>query len=107
MLVPGICNWLLPLQFFVANQILYSLTVPLVVFQDRGQYVASADVDAADGIYPKWAVIWDFVLTAANLVLLGRCLATLSPSYSTEMSNWQATPYSVTFAASGSFSESM
>ena len=70
-------------------------------------YVASADVDAADDINPKWAVILDVVLTAANQVLLGRCLATLTPSYPTEMSNWQATPYNVTFAASGSFSESM
>ena len=35
-LVPGIYNWSLPLQFSVANQRLYSLTVPLVVFQDRG-----------------------------------------------------------------------
>ena len=35
-------------------------------------------MDAADGINPKWAVNLDVVLTAANQVLLGRRLATLS-----------------------------
>ena len=89
------------------DQSLYSLTVPLVKLQSRGHilepaartvsfefvYVASADVDAADGFIPKLADGLDVVLapdiynlsspgqiTAANQVLLGRRLATLSPT---------------------------
>ena len=68
-LTSGIYNWSLPLQITVTNQGLYSLTVPLVMFQSRGHilvpvertvsfefvHVASADVHITDGIIPKLA----------------------------------------------------
>jgi len=94
----------------IDDQGLYSLRVPLVQFQSRGHiheletrtvgfesvYVASADVDTADSINAKLADGLDVVLapgiynlssplqiTAANQVLLGLGLATLSPTNGT------------------------